>query len=229
MARLSRSTFWRVLSALALPAFSVFASLLLLALLTAPVLLRAFGPAIPHGAQPLLCGVFWLLALLAIGGANRLAERRPEFPSLGVLAGALVLVAVPLIPTAVFTWQAVTDHAYADNGGITSCTVGAVERKVEEYNSAMTGERREEITYVHTLSCDAAEVTAWTADEPLTEAGEAARFEYDADGRFTVRPFEPHRPWADSARIARDLFAASVLVYLATCVYALRREALGRD
>ncbi|MEU6712324.1 hypothetical protein ABZ897_12665 [Nonomuraea sp. NPDC046802] len=48
-------------------------------------------------------------------------------------------------------------------------------------------------------------------------------FEYDATGRFELRPFEPHRAWQSSTRITLGLFVASFLTYLATITYAFRR------
>jgi hypothetical protein len=207
---------------------SLLVPALLVALITGPVLLRAFGPVtIAPGWQPVLAVICWVLTFLVLGNAALLAERHPEYPAMGIFTGAATLVLVAVIPAAVFAWSAVTDWSYQDRGGVTTCTVEVVEKEVHNVQSALTGSSHAVVSYRHTMDCDAGGDTEWVTDEPAAAPDALLDFEYDATGRFELRPAQTHWRWQTSARIALILTSAASLLYLVASVAALRHEATG--
>ncbi|MEU6712323.1 hypothetical protein ABZ897_12660 [Nonomuraea sp. NPDC046802] len=121
---------------------SLVVPLLSLALITGPILLKSFGPVvIPSGLLPVVCAIFWILTLIVVGTVCKEADGRPESRAFNAFALALVVAMLAVVPAAVFAWLALTDWSYEHRGGVTSCSVVAVDEHIEHHQSAMTGER----------------------------------------------------------------------------------------
>lgn len=223
MLRLLSSTARWLGLALAAVLQSLVIPLLLLACIIGPVLLKPFGPiAIPPDLLPLRYVISGVLTLIMVTTVYVAAEARLDCRNFDAFALALLLVVVvAVVTTAVFAWQALTDWSYEHRGGVTSCTVSAVDKNVENFQNPMSGGSHEKTTYTYTMDCDVKSVTEWkTSAEQGVGPADHLMLEYDATGRFEIRPFEPHRPWQSSARITLRLFAASSLIYLAGITYA---------
>ncbi|MFE0156549.1 hypothetical protein ACFWY5_56145 [Nonomuraea sp. NPDC059007] len=128
---------------------------------------------------------------------------------------------VTAVLTAIFAWQTVTDWSYEHRGGVTSCTIAAIDEHVEHHESP--GGSRESRYYTHPMECDVKSVTEWrTVAEQAVTPGYHLELEYDVTRRFEPRSVESHRAWQTSAQIMLGLFVASSLIHLAFITYIFR-------